>query len=148
MKLKKLTNSFIIGIFLLCILTISACTTNEGNDTLVWTNDNAIYAYVNEGFENDILNDVEGAFESLHFQRVYVTQKNTDMQTPLTLLFVLEESEATNKQDFISRLSQDERINRVRECRDLSFETVDTRYIEKEKDTISVGETISVTIKG
>ena len=114
----------------------------------LWTNDNAVYAYVKAGFENDILKDVEGAFESLHFQEVYVTEKNVNKWTPLGLLFVLDEAETENKQDFIRLLQQDERINGARPCRDIKFETVDTRYIEKEKDTIAVGEEMRLTLKG
>ena len=38
-------------------------------------------------------------------------------------------------------MREDERINHVRAGRELWFETVDTRCIEKEKDTIAVGET-------
>ena len=50
--------------------------------------------------------------------------------------------------EFVDLLEQDERINHANSWRDLPFETVDTRYIEKEKDTISVGETLQLTLKG
>ena len=120
----------------------------EMADDSQWTNYNAVYAYVKAGFENDILKDVEGAFESLHFQKVYVTAKNTNGWTPLRLLFVLEKDGTENIQDFIRLLQQDERINGASPCRDIAFETVDTRYIKKEKETIAVGEEMRLTLKG
>lgn len=117
-------------------------------DDLTWTNQNAVYAYVKAGYEEGILNNVEAAFESYSFQKVYVTEKNTNQWTPLSLLFVLENSGTVSQQAFIELLNKDERINHASKCRDLPFETVDTRYIEREKDTVSVGETLSLTIKG
>ena len=120
---------------------LSGCGNNREQDDLVWTNDNAVYAYVKAGFENDVLKDVESTFASLQFQKVYVTEKNVNEWTPLGLLFVLEEDKLAEKQDFIRVLREDERINHIRACQDLWFETVDTRCIEKEKDTIAVGET-------
>lgn len=45
-------------------------------------------------------------------------------------------------------MEEDERINGASPCRDNEFETVDTRYIEKEKDTIAVGEEMRLTLKG
>lgn len=116
-------------------------------DDLTWTNQNAVYAYVKAGYEEGILNNVEAAFESYSFQKVYVTEKNTNQWTPLSLLFVLENSGTVSQQAFIELLNKDERINHASKCRDLPFETVDTRYIEREKDTVSVGETLSLTIK-
>lgn len=34
---------------------LSGCGNNREQDDLVWTNDNAVYAYVKAGFENDVL---------------------------------------------------------------------------------------------
>lgn len=148
--MKKLISILLTLISVVCIaFAFSACggSGNDGEtDELKWTNDNAVYAYVKSGFENDILKDVEGAFESLNYKKVYATEKNINEWTPLALLFVLEENETADS--FINLLEQDERINHATVCRDLYFETVDTRYIEIEKDTIAVGEEMSITLKG
>ena len=146
MYFKRIMTAFTTGLAFMAALVFCACDTNKTKDDLAWTNDNAVYAYIKAGFENEILKDVEGAFESLPFQKVYVTEKNTNEWTPLALLFILDEAE--NQQEFIRLLKQDERINHTRICRDLKFETVDTRYIEKEKDTIAVGEEMRLTLKG
>lgn len=142
---KKINVMVAIILMIFTSFYVTAC---NKKDDLIWTNDNAVYAYVKEGFENDILKDIERAFKSLHFQKVYVTEKNTNQWTPLTLLFIIEENEISNKQEFVSLLQQDERINHVSMCRDFPFETVDTRYIEKKKDCIAIGESLRLTIKG
>ena len=118
------------------------------SDNLVWTNENIVYAYIKAGYEEDILKDIEGSFRSLPFQKVYVAEKNTNEWTPLSLLFVLDDNGTITQKEFIELLEQDERINHANSGRDLPFETVDTRYIEKEKDTISVGETLQLTLMG
>lgn len=132
------------------IFAITACKKNDEyvEDDLVWTNENVVYAYVKAGCEDDILKDLEGSFRSLSFQKVYVAEKNANEWTPLSLLFILDDNGATTQQEFIGLLEQDERIDRANSWRDLPFETVDTRYIEKEKDTISVGETLQLTLMG
>lgn len=146
--MKKIISILLSLISVFCIaFTFIGCVNNDDEaDGLVWSNDNAVYAYVKAGFENNILKDVEGAFDTLHFQKVYVTEKNTNRWTPLELLFVLDKD--TNEQEFAELLEQDERINHTVICRDLPFETVDTLRIEKDKDTIAVGEELELTVKG
>ena len=121
-----------------------------GNDSnnLVWTNENIVYAYIKVGYEEDILKNIEGSFRQLPVQKVYVAEKNTNEWTPLVLLFVLDANDAITQKEFIELLEQDERINHANSGRDLPFETVDTRYIEKGKDTISVGKTLQLTLMG
>ena len=77
----------------------------------------------------------------------FLAEKNTNEWTPLSLLFVLEDGEIT-QEEFIVLLERDERISYASGVRDIPFETVDTRYIEREKGTISVGETLQLTLKG
>ncbi len=139
---------FMALIIVVSVFAFSACDTNKGNDKLVWTNDKAVYAYVKAGYENEILSDVEGAFNSLRFQKVYVTEKNVNSFTPLVLLFVLEEDEIKNKDELLDKLKRDERVYYVGVCRDLHFDTVGSLYLESENDTVKVGETIRVTVKG
>lgn len=146
--MKRTIKAFAFGLAFMTALVFCACNAAEKDDDSAWTNDNAVYASVKAGFENEILKDVEGAFASLHFQNVYVTRKNPNEWTPLRLLFVLEKDDTESQQDFIRLLQQDGRINGVSPCRDIAFETVDTRYIEKEKDTIAVGEEMKLTLKG
>lgn len=136
-----------VGCFLFCGCGKSKESQHQEDD-LLWTNENAVYAYVKAGYEKDILQDIEDAFASLSFEKVYVADKNVNEWTPLSLLFVLDDNGSTTQKEFIHLLEQDERINHASAARDLPFETVDTRRIEKEKDTISVGETLQLTLMG
>ncbi|MBE7078777.1 MAG: hypothetical protein E7380_02815 [Clostridiales bacterium] len=151
--MKKFLGLVLTGILLFCtIFSVVGCgeetETSAKNEELVWTNENSVYAYVKAGYEDDILKDIEGAFRSLPFQEVYVAEKNTNEWTPLSLLFILDERGTITQKEFIALLERDERINHATSVRDIPFETVDTRYIEREKDTISVGETLQLTLMG
>lgn len=148
---KKLLSMFLASIFCLCGLGMLSGCAEEPSGSLgegVWTNENAVYAYVKAGYEDDILENVDGSFPSLPFQKVYVAEKNTNEWTPLSLLFILNTNGGITQKEFIDRLGQDERINHATVGRDIPFETVDTRYIDKKKDTISVGETLQLTLTG
>lgn len=140
----------IIGLTMVVLLTFSfsSCIRNKEEDDLEWNNSNAIYAFIKAGHEHDILNDVEGAFKTLPFKKVYVTEKNIDEDAPLVLLFILDESRVEEIQTFIDILNEDERVNYVNISRDLYFDTVDTRHIEKSKNTILVGESLKLEMKG
>lgn len=142
----KKTMGIMIGALLL--FSLAACNQLEEGETFEWTNENAIYAYVKAGHETEIINDVEAAFGSLSFEKVYVVQKQIDASTPLELLFVLEENGSEKQQDFIDLLNKDSRISHARKSRDLPFDTVDNRHIDKVKDTIAVGETLILEAKG
>ena len=126
---------------------IDAVEQKEVNN-LEWTNENAVYAYIKAGHETEILNDVEGAFNQLSFQKVYVSEKNINVWTPLALLFILKDDEKEKQQEFVEILKQDTRINHASRSRDLPFKTVDTRHIEHVKSTIAVGETLTLRAKG
>ena len=119
-------------------------------DGLEWTNENAVYADVKAEYVKDVLKDVEGAFKSLDFKKVYVMGKN--IETPqinsLKLLFVLNESGAEKQQEFSDRLLLDPRINYVHNCRDIPFETVDTRRLEALVNPIAVDEMTTITFHG
>ena len=158
LTLKRILTSVLAGVMLLFSCAFVGCDNNaqipnkgENNGAVEnkeQENKNPVYAYVKAGYEDEILMDIEGAFEGLPFQKVYVAEKNVNEYTPLALLFTLDENGKTTQQEFIGLLEQDERINHANGCRDLPFETVDTRHIEKEKDTISVGERLQLTLKG
>lgn len=151
---KFLKQVLCLTLVLACFTALFGCGDGDNSATegdkgnLVRANENAVYAYVNAGYENDILADVEGSFSSLSFQKVYVAEKNTNEWTPLILLFVLNDGGELTQKELVNLLEEDERINHASAVRDLPFETVDTRYIEKEKDTISVGETLQLTLIG
>lgn len=141
--MKKVVSILLSLISVFCIsFALVGCKNNQSDDS-VWTNGNAVYAYVKADFENEILKNVEGAFDNLNFQKVYITNK---VPQSLTLLFIIEENGVTDTREFIDILSRDERISGVSPCRDLPFESVDTRYIEKDKDTLSVGEEMVLTL--
>lgn len=143
-NIKKLV---IANIILLVVLGLAACRSKEV-DNLEWTNSNAVYAFIKAGYEHEVLSDVENAFRTLHFKKIYVTEKHVNAYTPLVLLFVLDENRSEEAQTFIDILNEDVRINHAIISRDLYFETVDTRSIEKAKDTILVGETLELEMKG
>lgn len=129
-------------------LSLAGCTPSANVDNLTWTNSNAVYASVKEGYEQEILVNVEDAFKTLSFEKIYVTEKHVNPYTPLVLLFILNEKKVEETQGFINTLNEDMRINHARISRDLYFETIDTRLIKKEKETISVGETLLLEMKG
>lgn len=119
----------------------------ERNDiNLEWTNENIVYASVRLEFENDILQDITVSFKNLHYKKVYVTKKYISEVSSLELLFILEES--SNREEFIDILKQDKRILHVYIWRDLPYETIDTTHMERSKDTITVGETLTLQPKG
>lgn len=143
--------SLILGIVLIALFPLvglSACTKDDEDSNMEWTNGNAVYAYIKAGYETDILNDIESAFSSLPFQKVFVTEKNVNERTPLALLFIIANGAEAKQQELIELLNQDARINHASVCRDLPFETVDTRYIDKAKDTIAIDETLTLQAKG
>lgn len=131
-----------------CLNGCKSETKDEKEDDLVWTNENIVYAYVNTGYEKDILTDIENSFPSLTFQKVYVAEKNADEWTPLSLIFILDKTKEITQKEFIDLLEKDERISYANAQRDLPFGTVDTRYIERKKDVITVGETLELKLVG
>ena len=143
---KKFIKSLTISLAFAAAFLFNACT--HKNDNLMWENVNSVYADIKADYKDDILADVEGAFETLHFQKVYVTKKDKNQWSPITLLFILDETGAENQEEFIRLLTQDRRIISARKCRNLPYESVNNQYIETEKTTIAVGESISVTLKG
>ncbi len=150
-RIKKIKAIFICCLYAFCVCFIFGCSNDKPlnkKDNLVWTNESIVYAYINAGYEDNILKNVEASFQSFPFQKVYIAEKNLNDDTPLSLLFILEEGGAITQEEFICLLEQDKRINYANSWRDIPFETVDTRYIEKEKDTISVGETLKLTLMG
>ncbi len=85
----------VFGVMLVMCLGLFFGCGNSQN--LEWTNDNSVYAFVKAGFESDILEDIEVAFETLDFQKVYVIEKNVNVCTPLVLLFILTKAPQINK---------------------------------------------------
>lgn len=144
---KKILGLVVATVMLLVVLGLTGCKPKE-DDNLEWTNDNAVYVFIKSGFESKILSDIEGSFKTLTFKKVYATEKSINDYTPLVLLFILHESGAERQQDFIDLLRQDERVNHASVNRDLPFDTVDTRRIESAKDTIAIGETLTLMVKG
>ena len=63
----------VMAVVMLTSFCVTACN-KMTKDDLVWTNENIVYAYVNAGYEDDILKDLEGSFRSLSFQKVYAAE--------------------------------------------------------------------------
>ncbi|MCL2061633.1 MAG: hypothetical protein FWH03_03305 [Firmicutes bacterium] len=154
---KRFLGIAVAVVMLLGIFALAACEPlgEKIMDETTWTNDNAVYAYIKAGHEKEILKNIDGAFNSLSFKKIYVIEKNVGFMelnlstgTPLILLFILEENGVITQQEFIELLKQDVRVDHASSSRDLYFETVDTRHIDKAKDIISVGEELILEAKG
>lgn len=142
--MKKVLTLCVISLFGLCLV---GCNRSI-KDSLKWDNENALYAFVNSKYENDILKDVEGAFQTLNFERVYVARKYNDADASLALLFILKSNETNDVEEFRQSLLNDSRISYVSNCYDLPFESIDDRYIECEKKVIEVDEIVKLELKG
>ena len=122
----------------------------KDSSNLEWTNEQSVYAVVKAQYVSEVLANVEDAFKNYKFKDVYVRGKTiaTPQTLPLTVLFVLDESGVENQKAFEELLHFDERISATWDCRDLPFETVDTRYLDVAKDIIEVDEVLEISMKG
>lgn len=141
--MKKLTLVFICSVF---IIFTFGCSNNIKNDDLKWDNEHAIYAFVNPKFKENVLNDIDNAFQNLNYKKLYIVGKNDDFNETLKLLFILNDNDKL--ESFRQELLNDEKISCAMNCFDLPFDTIDTRYIECEKTNIEIGEELSIQLKG
>ena len=134
-------------LFISCNIEISEDDVPDEKNGLTWTNDKAIYASIKTQHTNDVMLDVDGAFENLNFKAVFVVEKSIEnnQNLNLTLLFILNNNQ---QQQFIDILLLDERINGAWKCLDLPFESIDNRYLDVRSNNIQVGEELDISIKG
>ena len=110
-----------------------------------WENDVALY--VDIYFEDlyPTSEDIEKTFENYKYTRMFLINKSIENNS-ITLLFIFDT--VTDKEIFDSQVKNDIGTAYTRYCYDLPYESIDTRYIECEKDIIEVGESTSLEIKG
>ena len=110
-----------------------------------WENEVALY--VDIYFEDlyPTLEDIEKTFENYKYTRMFLVNKSIENNS-ITLLFIFDT--ITDKEIFDSQVKNDIGTAYTRYCYDLPYESIDTRYIECEKDIIEVGESTSLEIKG
>jgi len=116
------------------------------NGITPWENDVALY--VDMYFEDPYpaSREIEKTFEKYKYTRMYLVNTSAESTPSVTLLFIFESID--EKETFASQVKNDIGAAYIRNCRDIPYESADTRYIECEKEIIEVGESVSLEIKG
>lgn len=119
---------------------------NMNSSKTKWENDVALY--VDIYFEDScaILKDIEKTFENYKYTRMYLVNKSIENTTSITLLFIFDS--VADKETFSNQVKNDIGVAYTRNCRDIPYESIDTRYIECEKSIIEIGESTTLEIKG
>ena len=138
----------IISIILLFFLVVSylGCKTNgksnNSKDDLEWTNEEAVYVSIKKEYLSSIFDNIEKEFSNYSYEKVYVVDKNTNDDGSLyyRLLFIVKK----DIDSFCDKLRNDERISSLQMSSDLPFESYDNRYMEYDKNPITVGESINI----
>lgn len=142
----------IISIILLFFLVFSylGCKTNgksnNSKDDLEWTNEEAVYVSIKKEYLSSIFDNIEKEFSNYSYEKVYVVDKNTNDDGSLyyRLLFIVKK----DIDSFCDKLRNDERISSLQMSSDLPFESYDNRYMEYDKNPITVGESINIFLNG
>lgn len=110
-----------------------------------WENEVALY--VDIYFEDlyPTSEDIEKTFENYKYTRMFLVNKSIENNS-ITLLFIFDT--VADKEIFDNQVKSDIGTAYTRYCYDIPYESIDTRYIECEKDIIEVGESTSLEIKG
>lgn len=132
-------------LFIICLV-LSISLFSCGKDNLTWTNETAVYAYVKEEYKEEVLKDIDKAFKSFNYKKIYIAESLPEDYKCLKLLFILNDGE--NISEFIKKLDEDKKMMGVSKCYDLPFETIDTSEMVLEKTTIKVGEMVEIKWKG
>ena len=132
-------------LFIICLV-LSISLFSCGKDNLIWTNETAVYAYVKDEYKEEVLKDLDKAFKSFDYKKIYIAEVLPEDYKSLKLLFILNDGE--NEFEFRKRLQKNEKINWTSPCYDLPFETIDTREMVLEKTTIKVGEMVEISWRG
>ena len=117
----------------------------KDKDTLEWTNEECVEAYVRLEDRERILNNIDDYFSDLDYKKLYVIRKTPYDDMGLILLFIL--NDVNNKEDFKRQLKEKGSFW-VGNYDDVPFESYDNRYIYAPKTTIKVGEKVSLSIEG
>ena len=117
----------------------------KDKDTLEWTNEECVKAYVTLKDRERILNNIDDYFSDLDYKKLYVVEQSEVEYRGLVLLFIL--NDVNNKEDFKNNLKK-KGIDSATGYRGVPFESYDNRYIYAPKTTINVGEKVSLSIEG
>ena len=122
----------------------------KDKDTLEWTNEECVSAFMNIKNNEMDLNNIEQLFSDLNYKKLYVIENNIIETSKvddreLKLLFILNDLE--NKDNFKKQL-REKGLFWVVNYDDVPFESYDNRYIYAPKTTINVGEKVSLSIEG
>lgn len=111
-----------------------------------WENEFALYVdiYYEDSFPTTKV--IEKTFSDYKYKRMYLVNKSVEKNSSITLLFIFDSID--EKEIFNNQVKKDIKVVYTCNCFDIPYETIDTRYIEGEKDSIEIGETISLEIKG
>ncbi len=115
-------------------------------DDLTWTNEEAFYVTVYQQYIDEIYSNVEETFKDYKFDKIYLTEKYSTENGYLDcqLLFIVK----NNQKEFLELLNKDERVAKVRECKDLPYEGADTLKLTSSKTKIEVGEILTISLEG
>lgn len=117
----------------------------KDKDTLEWTNEECVKAYVTLKDRERILNNIDDYFSDLDYKKLYVVEQSEVEYRGLVLLFIL--NDVNNKEDFKNNLKK-KGIDPATGYRGVPFESYDNRYIYAPKTTTNVGEKVSLSIEG
>lgn len=116
------------------------------SNNLQWENDVALYVDIYFEGSYPTSKDIENTFENYKYTRMYLVNKSVENNPSITLLFIFDST--ADKETFRSQVKNDIGMAYTRNCRDIPYESTDTRYIECEKDIIEIGEAITLELKG
>ena len=118
---------------------------NLEKDDLQWDNEDGVYVLIKKEFRKEIFINPEKSFLNYNYKKIYVINKKDCGNEDLfyRLLFIVDEKEI-----FISKLKEDDRIESFEFCKDLPFESFDNRFLESEKKVIHVKESTTIYISG
>ena len=154
--MKKL--SLLLVITMLFLSSFTGCNVNNQNSESGGKNnpnmnsskaqwENEVALYVDFYFEDSYPTpeDIEKTFENYKYTRMFLVNKSIENNS-ITLLFIFDS--VADKAIFSSQVKVDSIVAYTRNCYDIPYECIDTRYIECEKDVIEIGESTSLEIKG
>lgn len=145
--MKKLFLLLITASLVLSALT--CCNINDKNSNsnkTKWENEVALYVdiYFEDSYPTS--EDIENVFKDYNYTRMYLVNKSIEDTSSITLLFIFDS--VADKEIFDDQVKNEIETAYTRYCYDMPYESMDTRFIECEKDIIEVGECTSLEIKG
>lgn len=143
MRMKRM---FVVLIAVLFGFAIVGCNNQPKEDTLEWTNDDAVYVTIDKQYREQVLDDLSATFSNYNYKKVYVVEKIANEYESLNyqLLFIID----SDQEEFINQLLLNEKVKSAEKCKDLPYESFDERYLKYDSDTIKVGDTLTITMSG